>query len=197
MHNGVAQGEFEPVPPALDARDLVFVGELRLLKGVDVLLDAIALLAGQGRAVTATIVGDGPDKSDFTDRAERLGLSGTVHFAGAMPARTAFARGRVLVVPSRAESLPYIVLEAGAAGLPMIVSRVGGVGEIFGDEAGLVAPGDPIALARSIAVALDDPEGEKAAAAQLRERIRSGFSADVMTDAVLTAYGEALDARQS
>jgi glycosyltransferase involved in cell wall biosynthesis len=196
VHNGVTQGEFEPVPPAGDVRDLVFVGELRLLKGVDVLLNAIALLAGQGRAVTATIVGDGPDKAAFSERAERLGLTGAVHFPGAMPARTAFAKGRVLVVPSRAESLPYIVLEAAAAGLPMIATRVGGIAEIFGSDTGLVPPGDPIALARSIAAALDDPGGEREAAARLRERVQAGFSADVMTEAVLSAYAEAISRRR-
>ena len=64
--------------------------------------------------------------------------------------------------------------------------------EIFGTDASLVAPGDAGALARSISVALDDLAGTQASAARLRERIRGTFSADVMTDAVLAAYGEAL-----
>ena len=69
-----------------------------------------------------------------------------------MPARDAFALGRLLVAPSRAESLPYIVLEAAAAAVPMITTNVGGIPEIFGPQAaGLVAPGDAAALARAIA----------------------------------------------
>ena len=74
------------------------------------------------------------------------------------PARDAFAMGRLMVVASRAESLPYVVLEAAAAGVPMIATRVGGIPEIFGPtaEPALVAPGDPHALADAIARALDD-----------------------------------------
>jgi len=196
VHNGVTTAEFEPITPAPDTSDLVFVGELRILKGVDVLLEAIGRLAAEGRTITATIVGDGPDRADFVAQCEALNLSGAVQFAGAMPARTAFARGHVLVVPSRAESLPYIVLEAAAAGLPIIATSVGGMAEIFGPDAQLVAPGNPDALAQAIRSALDDLPAARAAAARLRDRVRAGFSADVMTDAVLAAYDEALNARQ-
>ncbi len=63
----------------------------------------------------------------------------------------------MLVVPSRAESLPYIVLEAGAAGLPMIATNVGGIPEIFGPDAGdLIPPGDPGGAGDAIAAALQD-----------------------------------------
>src|SRR5262245_18623083 len=63
VHNGVAEVEFLPVKAALDATDLVFVGELRMLKGVDLLIEAIATLARDGHRVTATIVGDGADRA--------------------------------------------------------------------------------------------------------------------------------------
>ena len=87
-------------------------------------------------------------------RCAQQGLAERVRFVGAKPARAAFALGRLLVVPSRAESLPYIVLEAAAAGVPLIATRVGGIPEIFGpDSADLVPPGDPAALARAIGVA--------------------------------------------
>ena len=95
----------------------------------------MALLPGEGRHLRADIVGDGPDRQRFETQAADLGLGGAVSFTGAMPARTAFARGRLLVVPSRAESLPYVVLEAAAAGMPMIATRVGGIPEIFGPDA--------------------------------------------------------------
>ena len=88
-----------------------------------------------------------------------------------MPARQAFALGRVLVVPSRAESLPYVVLEAAAAGMPLIATRVGGIPEIFGPHAGrLVPPDDAAALAAAIAQALDGPDETAAAAAALARR---------------------------
>jgi glycosyltransferase involved in cell wall biosynthesis len=84
-----------------------------------VLIDAIALLAGAGKRITATIVGEGPDRSRFESLTRARGLEQLILFAGAMPARAAFALGHLLVVPSRAESLPYIVLEGAAAGVPM------------------------------------------------------------------------------
>lgn len=198
VHNGVAEEEFAPVQTASDATDLIFIGELRLLKGVDVLLEAIALLAREGRTVTATLVGAGPDAETFREQADRLGLAGRMRFPGALPARQAFAMGRLMIVPSRAESLPYVVLEAGAAGLPQIATAVGGIGEIFGDEAGrLVPPGDAPALAGAIAGMIDAPAEAAASAARLRQRIASGFSVSAMTDGVLDAYREALASRDN
>jgi glycosyltransferase involved in cell wall biosynthesis len=193
VHNGVTPAEFMAVEPEAGASDLVFVGELRVLKGVDVLIDAIALLTREGRAVTATIVGEGPDRAAFEARVAARQLGDAVRFVGAMPARAAFARGQLLVVPSRAESLPYIVLEAAAATVPMIASNVGGIPEIFGPDAGgLVPPGDAAALAAAIGTALAEPAVTRAAAWRLRMRIGQSFSADAMTDAVLAAYRTAM-----
>jgi len=95
-------------------------------------------------------------------------------------------------MPSRAGSLPYIVLEAAGAGVPVIATQVGGVPEIFGPNVPLVPPGDPPALADAIAAALDNPAASRAAAERLRERIRAGFSQTAMVDGILAAYGEAI-----
>ncbi|MGQ3357626.1 MAG: glycosyltransferase family 4 protein [Phreatobacter sp.] len=198
VHNGVSEGEFSSVPARPDATDLLFIGELRHLKGIDVLIDAIALLRGRGRPLTATIVGDGPDAGLFRQKARDAGLAEAVTFAGALPAREAFARGRLLVVPSRAESLPYVVIEAGAAGIPVLASAVGGIGEIFGPDADRLVPaGSDWALAGAIEAALDDPDETLALAARLRDRIRAGFSVEAMAEGVLAAYGEALAARRA
>jgi glycosyltransferase involved in cell wall biosynthesis len=192
VHNGVTPSEFAEITPQLDATDLVFVGELRMLKGVDVLLDALAQLSRE-REMTATIVGDGPDAAQFRAQANRLGLSSAVRFLPPMPARDAFRLGRLFVAPSRAESLPYIVLEAAAAAVPMITTNVGGIPEVFGPQTRtLVAPGDPAALARSIAAALSDPARLRKETLTLRARVQAEFSAEVMAENILSAYGEAL-----
>ncbi|HWF95174.1 MAG TPA: glycosyltransferase family 4 protein [Xanthobacteraceae bacterium] len=189
VHNGVTPAEFAPVTPDAQATDLVFVGELRVLKGVDVLIQAIALLAPDGRGLRATIVGEGPDRTAFEAQVRAQGLAERVQFVGAKPAREAFALGWLLVIPSRAESLPYIVLEAAAAGVPLITTKVGGIPEIFGaDSAALVPPGDPAALARAIDLALRDPDAKRDADLRLQARVREIFSSDAMTDAVLAAY---------
>jgi len=197
VHNGVTPDEFVPVAPRADATDLVFVGELRALKGIDVLIDAIALVARDGRPVTATVVGDGPDRATLVAKAKALGLDAAVRFTGAQPARAAFAAGRILIVPSRAESLPYVMLEAAAAAMPMMATRVGGIPEIFGpDTESLVAPGDAQALAGAIMSRLRDPNAARDAAARLRTCVAEHFSAAAMTNAVLAAYREAIAARR-
>jgi glycosyltransferase involved in cell wall biosynthesis len=191
VHNGVRTEELQRVMPAGNTAEVLFVGELRMLKGVDVLLDAIAILQRENTNLRAVIVGDGPDRAAFEGRRDALGLSKIVTFAGAMPAREAFARGRILVVPSRAESLPYIVLEAAAAGLPVVATDVGGIAEIFGDERDALVPaGDASALAAAVRSALLD--GAAARAAKLHQRISEKFTVTAMTDAVLGAYGDAL-----
>jgi len=193
VHNGVTPAEFTEITAQADASDIVFVGELRRLKGVDVLLDALAQL--RDGPVTATIVGDGPDAAQFRTQAERLGLSAAVRFLPPMPARDAFRLGRLFVAPSRAESLPYVVLEAAAAVVPMITTQVGGIPEVFGPQAArLVPPNDADALARAIAVALGEPAGLHNEALTLRARVQAEFSADAMADKVLAAYREALAA---
>jgi glycosyltransferase involved in cell wall biosynthesis len=71
VHNGVGPVEFTPILPAPEATDLVFVGELRTLKGVDVLIEAIAVLMGRGKRITATVVGDGPDRGRSTTKVNK------------------------------------------------------------------------------------------------------------------------------
>ena len=196
VHNGVAPAEFAPVTVGTQASDVVFVGELRVLKGVAVLIEALSLLAREGRTVSATIVGEGPDRAAFEALVAACGLRGGVAFVGARPARAGFALGSLLVVPSLAESLPYIVLEAAAAAVPFIATRVGGVPEILGlYSAELVAPNDPAALARAIAQALREPAAKRLAGARLQARVREAFSIDAMTEAVLAAYADARAAR--
>jgi glycosyltransferase involved in cell wall biosynthesis len=197
VHNGVSAPEFAPVAPDAGATDLVFVGELRKLKGVDVLIEALAMLAAAGMPVSATIVGAGPEADAFTALAQARGIIASVRFPGALPARAAFARGRLLIVPSRAESLPYIVLEAAAAGMPMLATNVGGIPEIYGPQsARLLPPGDAAALAAAIKAALADPAGGRDAAATLQKRVRAQFSAEAMGEAVLAAYQAAIGQRK-
>lgn len=192
IHNGLAKEEFEPVSAGPDSTDILFLGELRMLKGVDILIDAISILHRQGFPLTATIVGDGPAAQVFRSQTERLGLSHFIRFCQPMPAKAAMALGHVLAMPSRAESLPYVVLEAAAAGKPIVATRVGGIPEIFGPlSAKLVAPGDAAGLAASLKEIVID----RAAAAEfyraLQKRAASLFSLDQMVDHVVSAYLEA------
>ncbi len=193
VHNGIGEADFERVEPAAGATDIIFVGEFRAIKGIDVLLQAIGSLHRAGRRVSATIIGYGPEEAALRAQAVQLGLAEHVRFLPAMPARRAFSLGRLMLVPSRSESLPYIVLEAAGAGIPLIATRVGGIPEIFGPQSGRLVPAeDPAALAAAIASALDAPQAMQDAALALRERVRADFSVRAMVDSVLDSYRQAL-----
>jgi len=197
VRNGVGDAEFEPVAVNPDATDVVCVGELRPVKAIDVLIEALAILKASGHRVTATIAGEGPDGTKLKAQAERLGLADEVRFVGFRPARAAFAMGRTLVIPSRAESLPYIVLEAAAAGVPIIATKVGGVPEIFGPHAAhLIPPDDSGALVAAIRKTLFDPAATARVAQEVRARVRAEFSLASMVEGGLTAYREALALRK-
>ena len=157
--NGIGPEEFAPVTPNEDAADLLYVGELRAAKGIDTLLDAIALVGrSRGVAPRAVLVGSGPDQAVLTQRAKRLGVAPFVSFPGPMPIREAFKLGRILVVPSRAESMPYVVLEAAGARVPMIATNVGGIPEIYGPYRDRLGPPDDAEDLRArIETALDTP----------------------------------------
>ncbi len=197
VHNGIAEDEFEPVVPVPDAAEFLYVGELRAAKGIDVLLKALeAVGRASGTAPRAVLVGSGPDRDSLARSAVDLGLEGRVTFTGPMPARRAFALGRTLVVPSRAESLPYVVLEAAAARIPLISTDVGGIPEIFGPYRDRLIPADDVdRLSTAMAAALAaSPERRARDAADLASVVHDGFSIDAMVDTVVAAYRDALAA---
>ncbi|MGB6538918.1 MAG: glycosyltransferase family 4 protein [Xanthobacteraceae bacterium] len=198
VHNGVGEAEFAPITPAADGADLVCIGELRDLKGIDVLLGAMAMLKDAGRPLTAVIAGEGPQRDELAALTQNLGLGAQVRFVGYRAAREAFAMGRILVVPSRAESLPYIVLEAAAAAMPIIATRVGGIAEIFGTEASQLLPaGDVDALAHAIGAALDDPAHLRRLTQAINARVRREFTIKHMVENGLASYRQAVAVRKA
>jgi glycosyltransferase involved in cell wall biosynthesis len=198
VRNGIAESEFEPVTATPDATDIVCVGELRPVKAIDVLIEALGVLKRTGRIVTATIAGEGSDGPKLHAQASRLGLGDQIRFIGHCPARTAFTMGRIFVIPSRAESLPYVVLEAAAAGLSIVGTDVGGMSEIFGPQSDQLIPADDIgALTGAIVAALDNTERMRRIAQVLRTRVRSEFSVNTMVEGNLAAYREAIASQQA
>ena len=193
VFNGVAGSEFDPVPLADDATDLLYVGEFRHIKGADLLIDALARLRASGRDIRLTLAGDGEETGALKDQIARLGLGTAARFLGHVQARYGFSKGRLLVVPSRGDSMPYVVIEAAAAGIPMIAANVGGIPEVFDTHKDALFPSGSVdAMASAIASALDDPATVLARAQTLRERIAQQFSQNAMVDGVLAGYRDAL-----
>ena len=194
IHNGLSDAEFEPVVTEKDAADFLFIGELRMLKGVSTLIEAASLLP---QPVSIRIVGAGPDRAAFERMACEKAGKARIEFMGAMPAREAFSLARMVVMPSWNESLPYVALEAGGSGKPLIATKVGGVPEIFGPlSSRLVPPGDAPALAGAISRMLSDPASAEADAASLRARVREFFSVSRMVESVDGFYARLLDMRE-
>lgn len=190
IYNGLAPDEFTPVPRDPDASDFVFVGELRDLKGVHVLIDALAdVRRPDGQPATLVMAGDGGAREALEAQIARLGLAERVRLLGAQPARPTFTKGQIAVVPSLAESLPYIVLEAAAAQLPVISTRVGGIPEIFGPTAdSLVPANDPVALRRAMQGALDDAGAAQSEMHRRLEHIEQHFSLATMAGSIEALY---------
>lgn len=192
VYNGLTTEEFQPVPVNNEAADFLYIGMLRDLKGPDLFIEALYnIRLKTGSAPKAHIVGEGPDEDRYRNMVKKLGLEGAVTFHGALPAREAFKLARTVVVPSRAEAMPYIILETVAAERPLIATRVGGIPEIFGRYANrLVAPGHIGKLTVAMEEALADPAEMAKQAKNLRSCLAETFSVDLMNDRITTLYQE-------
>ena len=195
--NGLRPEEFDLIAPQSNARDFLYVGMLRDLKGPDVFIRALAMLRESSPDILAHIYGAGDDADRYHALVAELGLGRAIAFHDPVPAKEAFATGRVLVIPSRAESMPYIVLEAAAAGMPMIATAVGGIPEVFGDQsARLVPPGDVAVLTAAMAAARSDAGKLTQDAADLRQAVRSVHTVAAMAEAVERVYRRAIGSRR-
>ena len=163
------------------------VGRLVPIKGVEVLLDAMALLPG----VHLAVVGDGEERVALTERARAAGLSDRVHFVGwwhDIP--SAMGDCDVVVLTSRNEGTPVALIEALAAGRPVVATDVGGVRHVVGDGVSgwLAPPGDAGAVAALVRRLLDDPEARDAFGRAGRESVRHRFGQERLVADVRALY---------
>ncbi|MDR7027110.1 glycosyltransferase family 4 protein [Rhizobium rosettiformans] len=181
IYNGISERDFGRIPVTEDGVDFAYIGMLRDLKGPDVFINAFAEAERLvGRPLSGLIIGDGPDLERYQRMVEQKGLGRRIGFRPAMPIGQAFALSDIVVVPSRAEAMPYIVLEALAAEKTVIASRVGGIPEILGsDSEALVEAGRADLFGAVMAKALTDPSWSKRTM-PTADAFRSRFSAVVM-----------------
>ncbi|SDF31138.1 glycosyltransferase [Limimaricola pyoseonensis] len=197
VHCGVDPVRYAGPPGGPDDR-LLFVGRLAAVKGVPVLLQALAAARRDRPGLRLDLVGDGPERAAIERLAAALGLGEAVRFHGylgqAEVARMLAETG-TLVLPSFAEGVPVVLMEAMAAGRPVIATRVGGVAELVRhDETGLlVAPGDPAALAEAIGALSGDAERRAAMGRTGRAKVAAGFDARQEAARLLTLLQAAQD----
>jgi glycogen synthase len=194
--NPYREDVFHQLPAVVRDRDLVFLGRLVSDKGVDVLLDALALLATQGIAPRLSVIGDGPERPRLAAQAQRLGIAGRIDFLGIRTGQELVRllnEHRILVVPSRYnEPFGNVAVEAIACGCVVVGSEGGGLPEAIGLCGRTFPNGDAAALARVLAELLGDP----AAVARLRHEARAHLASH-KSQIVAGAYSQALElARQ-
>jgi glycosyltransferase involved in cell wall biosynthesis len=183
------------MPPPSAAREtatIAFAGRCGAVKGVPELLQAAATLARRFPALRIELAGDG-DLDAMRAQALALGLGSRVEFrgwVGAHECHDLMSRATVFALPSHAEGLPVSLLEAMAAGCPVIASAVGGIPDVISDGFNglLVPPGDPVALARALERLLADPSLAFAMGRAARATIASRFTADLALEKLGRIY---------
>jgi glycosyltransferase involved in cell wall biosynthesis len=169
------------------------IGRLSREKGVDIFLRACSELAGRGRRFSAVIVGDGPEEANLRRLGTQLGLDRHVRFAGRIDNVVhVYPQLDLVVLPSRSEGLPNVLLEAMAADRPVIATAVGAVPDVLREPGAgvMVRPGDPHALADAMDSAF--ASGDAPEAARARNLTLKRYSLEARVQQHLALYEECL-----
>src|SRR5579871_849884 len=188
IHCALPMPDAPPAPARGAAYRLAYLGRLVPQKGVDVLVAAVALLAGRFPALRLAIAGEGEERPALEAEVRRLGLDPRIAFVGALAhgaVHRFLAEADVVVMPSRAEPFGLVAVEAAQMGRPIVASAVQGLPEIVGHgETGLlVPPEDAPALANAIATLLADPARARALGIAARRRAEIQFAWEPYVDA--------------
>ena len=180
VHCGVTPALYGPAPDHIPGKRLIFVGRLAAIKGVAVLLEAFARIRETHPDAALTLVGDGPERKALEALATRLGIAGAVDFAGYLSQTQVadrLSRADIFALPSFAEGVPVVLMEAMASRLPVIAPRVAGVPELVEDGVSgfCVSPGDADMLTARIDALLSDPALRASMGAAGRAKVEAEF----------------------
>ena len=198
--NGVDTTHFRPAAATAGTRQLIYAGRLETVKGVDLLLDAFALVCRRFPDARLRILGDGSQRRQLEAQSCALGLADRVTFAGMVDdIAPALQLSSACVLPSRAEGMPNVLLEAMACGVPVVATAVGGCPDIISDGRNglLVAPEDPGALADAIGAVFSDPTAARAMGDRARHAIGQDYSITAITATYQALYQQLLNHRRT
>jgi glycosyltransferase involved in cell wall biosynthesis len=157
------------------------------------LINAFAMALHADVSLRLLIVGDGPERAELEELARCLGIGPRVTFAGARNGVAAMAAFDIFALPSRYEAFPYVLLEAAARGLPIVMTETGGAHSVVRhEENGFVVPQDKIDF---LAARLAQLAGDRKLAQRMSESSKSvarEFTVDNMVDRTLRVYADAL-----
>ncbi|MEM8959583.1 MAG: glycosyltransferase [Pseudomonadota bacterium] len=180
VHCGVDPARYDGQRPPPGQR-LLFVGRLAGEKGVPVLLEALAALRSRHPEVHLTLVGDGPEQAELETLAGTLGIANRMTFTGAASQNAVaehLRRADIFVLPSFAEGVPVVLMEAMAARLPVVTTRIAGIAELVEDRVSglLVPPGDTESLTARLSDLLGDPDARARMGTAGRAAVEARFS---------------------
>jgi glycosyltransferase involved in cell wall biosynthesis len=183
VHCGVQPDHYGRTSRAASGKRVLFVGRLDAVKGGPLLLDAFAAIRSDHPDALLTVVGDGRDRPALEAQAKTLGVAQAVTFAGYKTQTEVAAlleQSDMLVLPSFAEGVPVVLMEAMASHIPVIASRVAGVSELVEDGVTgfLVPPGDVATLAARLGDLLADPDLGQRMGQAGRQAVTAGFDID-------------------
>jgi len=183
VHCGVDPGEFTPRPHRTRGHRLLFTGRLAAVKGLPILLEAVARLAPEHPDIELLLAGDGPDRPALEQRAADLGITDRVRFLGYQSSdqvRALLQETDVFALPSFAEGVPVVLMEAMASGVPVVTTRIAGIPELVEDDVSgfVVPPGDVAALVAAIDALLRDPSLRSRLGAAGRATVEREFDID-------------------
>lgn len=205
VHNAVNKAPEHPVltrrlrdewGAAREGHVVLSSGRLSREKAQAVLIAALAQPPLVGRNdVTVVLVGNGPERPRLERLASHLGVAGRVRFLGYQPDPWPFIHAAdVVALPSDTEGSPNALLEAMAAGKPVVATRVGGVPEIVDDNhtGVLIPPRDPKALASALADVIESPAAAAALGWRAQQAVRERFSVERRAEAITALYRQVL-----
>ncbi len=200
IHNGIKNYKLLTIKESRDklgvAEDkkatIISIGELHSNKGLDIAIKAISLLPKEKQQkITYLILGGGEEKDSLEKLIEKLELKDTVKLLGFIPdAKSLLSGALIFLLPSRTEALPYVVLEAGLASLPIIATSVGGIPEIVKDMQNgiLVHPRNPKEIAEAISYLLEHKDKQKEFSINIKRTISEFFNFNKMIESTISLY---------
>ena len=181
IYNGLEVPPLLPKPLPIDAPRLLCLGRLAIQKGFDLAITALASITERFPNARMTVAGDGPKRASLERQVAELGLAGAVDFIGWVSPHKVFAlinTSTMVIMPSRWEGLPSVVLQAAMMARPVVATRVSGLSEVVvHKQTGLlVEPEDSNALAEAMALLLERPETAIRMGQAARHRVQEVFS---------------------
>ena len=200
---GVDESHFAPTPPRAQPEplEILCVGRMVPAKGQRILLEAVTRLVEEGRSVRLRFIGDGPDRAALEQLAATRSIAGHISFEGSVnqeKIRAFYARADVFALPSFAEGIPVVLMEAMAMEIPCVSTHIHGIPELIrhGVDGLLVAPSDVDGLCQAFRTLMDEPHLRQSLGRAGRARVQAEYDLPRSVDRLAAIFHHRLGVAQ-